>query len=181
MDFDELEGLIIAAGGAASVAELHGTLCGCISGGRALDAAAVGDIAAETLAMDADAIAEVMARLQQLYREADAGLRDEDYSFTPLLPGDDEPMAERIQALAGWCQGYLSGLGRSGLAGDARLSADVTAAIRDLAAIALADPEVEDEPQSEADLVQLIEYVRVAAMLVFAEVADPPNPPPVLH
>lgn len=174
MTFDDLEELVIVAGGAGSIAELHGTLCGCISGGRALDSARLRRIAADVLALTADAVANLP--LQQLYRDAELGLQSENCDFAPLLPEDDAPLALRVEALAGWCQGYLSGLGQSGLAGGTRLSADVSAAMRDMAAIALADAQTPDSNQSEADFIELVEYVRVAAMLIFAEVAAAAKP-----
>lgn len=171
MDFDHFEALIVAAGDTGSLAELHGTLCGHLSGGRLLDIAAVQKIAADVLALGAAEITGLTASLQQLHRDADAGLRDEDYSFAPLLPADELPLAQRIESLAHWCQGYISGLGQSGLAGDTELSADFTAAIRDMAAIAHADPQAPEDDDSEADFIELVEYVRVAALLVFTEVA----------
>ena len=38
-------------------------------------------------------------------------LDDGELKFEPLLPSDDAPLAEQVEALAVWCQGFLSGVG----------------------------------------------------------------------
>ena len=33
----------------------------------------------------------------------------------PLLPCDDTPLSQRVQALGGWCEGFLFGAGLTGI------------------------------------------------------------------
>lgn len=173
MDFEDVELLLagIGTGINGNPAEIHGRLCGRISGGQtpASIATALPALAAELLAEGSPALPALTASLRQLHDQCQRKLRDADFGFVPLLPDDDLPLAQRIEALASWCQGFLSGLGQSGLRGDTRLSAEVTDALRDLAAIALADADVTDDDAGEAAYMELVEYVRVAALAIFGE------------
>jgi uncharacterized protein YgfB (UPF0149 family) len=95
--------------------------------------------------------------------------------FAPLLPNDDSNVELRADALAHWCHGFLAGLVIGGLdfGGDeAALSAELKELIRDFGEISkagAAPEEVEDLDRSDSALLELEEYVRVGAQLVFEE------------
>ncbi len=93
-----------------------------------------------------------------------------------MLPPDSAGIEEKVEALSLWCQGFLAGLGDAGLNDDMSLSEDLVEALRDLAAIAQVGVEGEtgeEAGEEESDLVELQEYVRVAAILVFTELNAP--------
>jgi uncharacterized protein len=97
-------------------------------------------------------------------------------AFTPLLPDDSGTTAERANALAHWCEGFLHGLvsGEHSSELRERLQADPLAdIIRDMLEItrAVADDAM-DEESDEESYVELVEYVRVATQLAFEELAD---------
>lgn len=113
--------------------------------------------------------------------------------FVPLLPDDCDSAAVRAVALGHWCEGYLHGLVSAdhGEALRQRLAEDPLAdIIRDMLQItrASADDDGEDE-SNEVAYVELIEYLRVAAQLVYEELAEfrrpdgqsPPDRPETLH
>ncbi|WFE68762.1 YecA family protein [Thiomicrospira sp. R3] len=107
-----------------------------------------------------------LVMLHQLYIDTLAGLNSETCELDLLLPDDDAPLAQRVNLLAQWCEGFMYGLGLGEL-GD--ISREVAEVLNDLADIALLDiPEQEDE-QLNASLVELIEFVRMAAIMVFDE------------
>lgn len=147
--------------------ELHGALCGYL--------AAHGDVARDDwmqrLAIDADA--DTVAAdpvLDRLFRTTRAQFADSDLGFALLLPSDDTPVSARIDALLGWCRGYLGGFGLG--AGNApTLSPDAQEALQDLgriAGFAVAEDEVE---RDEDALAEIAEFVRVAVLLLHADVA----------
>ena len=52
------------------------------------------------------------------------------------------------------------------------MSGDAKEIIRDLTAIAQADTDMDESQANEADFVELFEFVRVAGLLLFADVID---------
>ena len=122
-------------------------------------------------------------------------LLSEDISFRPFLPDDDEPIDVRIESVSFWCRGFLGGFAeaqsyeRNGLRNldsqneknllKGNLSENVTEALTDLGSIskvALLDDEgneysdpTEISEQAEKDLVEVIEFIRLAILTVFAE------------
>ena len=102
-------------------------------------------------------------------------LHADDMSFALLLPDDDGTMEARLGALADWCQSFLTGLAaglhRRGIGTLAELPDEVNEIIRDIAAIAQLDTAVQ-EPGSEADFMELEEYVKVGTLLIMSLMDD---------
>src|SRR5690606_5948940 len=111
--------------------------------------------------------------LARLYQQSLAALNDPSFAFKPLLPADDAPLAERVEAIAQWTQGFLDGLADSGLSGETLFSDDAANALGDIAAIAQAGFDGEAQNDDEVDFAELEEYLRVAAILIFSELASP--------
>ena len=90
------------------------------------------------------------------------------------MPSDDAPLAEQVEALAVWCQGFLSGIGGTAPAA-ARSSAEGDALgeiLRDFAEISragLSDDEAAGHDQPDFALAEIHEYVRVSVQIVFEE------------
>ncbi|MCP5150850.1 MAG: UPF0149 family protein [Ectothiorhodospiraceae bacterium] len=92
--------------------------------------------------------------------------------FTPMLPGDEAPLAERGRALGQWCSGFLYGLALAGAGEPADLPGDAPEVVSDLVELARLDRarDVADE-ESERAYFELVEYVRVGVMTVYSELA----------
>lgn len=180
MDFEHYCRAFTVAGLTTNPAELQAALCGRLCGGQQLADKKVLEVAAELLDASASSIAVIESDVLQLYKDTAEQLEDGNTVFELLLPDDDESLHERIETLSHWCQNYLSGLGQSGLSGDAPLAEDVSEAMRDLAAIAMADSGQSDDEldpyvssideQDEVSFFELVEYVRVAVTLIYAEI-----------
>lgn len=180
MDFEYYCRAFTLAGLTTNPAELQAALCGRLSGGQTLSDNKVLEVAAELLDASASAIAAIKQDVLQLYKDTVEQLEDGSGVFELLLPDDDDSLHDRIETLSHWCQNYLSGLGQSGLSGDAPLAGDVSEAMRDLAAIAMADSGDSDDEldpyassideQDEVSFFELVEYVRVAVTLIYAEI-----------
>ncbi|MDN7136031.1 UPF0149 family protein [Pseudidiomarina terrestris] len=164
-EFFERHGLL------SSAAEIHGLLTGMVAGGASLE----GD---EWLLLLSDLInegqsfpPEVRERLSLMAAELGASLRDPDLGFQLLLPGDHEPLHERLQALTAWVQSFLVGFGvnQTNLAG---LSADLREAIDDMVEIAKLDIAVDDDEEAERAYFEIMEYLRISAMLCFNELGQ---------
>ena len=105
----------------------------------------------------------------------------EDITVVLLLPDDEAPLAQRAVALGQWCQGFLAGFGLT--ARDGALSAEAMEVLQDLSAIAQVQSALEESEDGESDYMEVMEYLRVAPLLLFSECAKPAAPAakPSLH
>jgi len=119
---------------------------------------------------------ECEAVLDALYAATWRQLVERQSEFTLLLPGDDDSILERTEAMAQWCEGFLHGLVSEKHSEDLkkRLSADPLAdIIKDMLQITRATIGDEDDDENDENAItELVEYLRVAAQLTFEELAD---------
>lgn len=171
--------LLANSGKAVSPAELHGLLLGRSCAGAGFEADAWLQDASELLGTEpADNVRQALVGLQEMVKGELAG---NDITLVLLLPGDDEPLAERAKALGQWCQGFLDGFGM--ILGNAALSAEAMEVLQDLSAIAQIQSALEESEDGESDYMEVMEYLRVAPLLLFTECgkAEAPAPKPSLH
>ena len=188
LDYDRLRESLSAAGAVVALAELHGGVCGALCAGGVdaarrwlLDALDDADAGAAT-AMDGGSAenagssfrppAAVADDLEELIGTSSKLLEDPELTFEPLLPSDDAPLAEQVEALAAWCQGFLSGVGSTA---PAAVEGDALGEIlRDFAEISragLSEDEEAGHDQPDFALAEIHEYVRVSVQLAFEELA----------
>ncbi|MGS2722844.1 UPF0149 family protein [Porticoccus sp. GXU_MW_L64] len=170
VDFETVADAFFNAGINESPSELHGMLCGRIAGGQKLTDDTCMAAIAEHYPEDADKFSAISEQLLALGKLAGEKLRDTGFGFELLLPDDDYELAQRLDSLGQWCQGFLVGLGLSGLSSDTQFSADAADALKDLAQIAQIDPAELESEESETNLFEVTEYVRMAALMVHSEV-----------
>ncbi|MGO3128173.1 MAG: UPF0149 family protein [Luteimonas sp.] len=152
--------------------ELHGGLSGWLAGGG-------DDVPAWLAPVLADATLPAPAggsALDRLRVATATQLEDRDFTFALLLPEDGEPLSVRSAALFDWCRGFLGGFGLA--AGErSSLSEEGNEALADLARLAAAqpDPDDEDDAVEEDALTEIEEFVRVAALLLHGDAALGPR------
>ncbi|MCY1292825.1 hypothetical protein D9M68_373070 [compost metagenome] len=171
--------LLASSAQPVSPAELHGLLLGRSCAGAGFDAEPWLADAAELLgSAPQDSVRQALIGLQEMVK---AELTGEDMAVILLLPSDDAPLAERATALGQWCQGFLGGFGL--VAGDAALSSEAMEVLQDLAAIAQVQSALDESEDGESDYMEVMEYLRVAPLLLYTECAKPqaPAPKPSLH
>ncbi len=171
--------LLASSGHPVSPAELHGLLLGrsCAGAGFEIDPWLVD--AAELLgAAPQDNVRQALIGLQEMVK---AELSGSDVTIVLLLPGDDAPLQERASALGQWCQGFLGGFGLT--ARDTALSSEAMEVLQDLSAIAQVQNALDESEDGENDYMEVMEYLRVAPLLLFSECAKPvaPAAKPSLH
>lgn len=180
--FEEVAQALASAGSSVQAAEAHGCLCGALCARRSFPP---GEWLDELLPEpDAGSVAAALeGPLGALYVGTRSVLAELDMEFTPLLPDDEEPLADRVESLATWCSGFLYGFGASGTAPAAAREGDVAEVLADLAelsrvgAVGSAGNEVEEEAYAD-----LVEFLRVGVQLVYdqleaARAAQPPAEP----
>ncbi|MGB2064627.1 UPF0149 family protein [Marinomonas gallaica] len=170
LDFDLIADVFVTESISASPAELHGQLCGYLASGVALPledwlamVAEFCDIEGWKEDASRDAIVELYQSTIELYRNGE-------YALVPCMSDDDAPLSERGTTLAQWAHGFLAGYGLSGH--KPNLSDDAKQVLQDFANISAmqADMEaLEENNDNETDLIELVEYVRLSAMMLYSE------------
>ena len=155
----------------ATPAEVHGIAVGLLCAG-VTDAHARWEWELLGSASEGDVLADECRRsLRALHGATAEALGSEDIGLALLLPDDDRPLVERAHALRDWCTGFLYGLGIAGISPDRTLSAEAREALRDLTELTRLDAEhVADSEAEEGALAEIVEFVRVAVMLIREDV-----------
>ncbi|XID75428.1 UPF0149 family protein [Alkanindiges sp. WGS2144] len=140
----------------ASPSELHGLVMGIVSVAQAptieewqyiLQQLDVEPLAAQALQLLADEAEDVAA-----------ALADDSLDYMPMLPDDQHLLAERVQALADWCNGVVLGFGLA----SGHLRTDEAELLQDLQEVAAVEFEAEDDDEEgEASYADLVEFVRL--------------------
>ena len=169
IDYRELNGYLALSELGPSAAEAHGILCAlfCVD-----EAPAVEGWIAELLAGTDDtdsSTRECRRMLQDLAARTREEIASMKFGFTPLLPADSVPLADRALGLYDWSRGFLYGLGLAEVDTD-RLSEQAREALVDFTAITHLDlDDLDDTEENERALMELTEFVRVAVMLLYEE------------
>jgi len=145
--------------------ELHGLFCGILSGN--LDS----KVTWETLVPDATKeVLEAHPILETLYTTSAQQLDAFLFEFQLLLPPDADDLPVRAEALTLWCQGFLTGLKLVHIQIVDREQSEITEAINDLVEIAKMNyEEVVSSEEDEAAYVELVEYIRMAVILIYQD------------
>lgn len=110
------------------------------------------------------------AMLQQLYDITAQQLTEFSLDFNLLLPDDDTDINARAEALGLWCQGFLTGLKHADIPLRNHKNPEVAESIQDLTEIAKVDNgNIVENEEDETAYFELVEYVRLAALLIFHE------------
>lgn len=160
-------------------AELHGLLLGRSCAGAGFEVEAWIADAAEVLGGEPEApVRQALVGLQEMVK---GELGGDDIAIVLLLPSDEASLTERALALGQWCQSFLTGFGL--VAGDRALSAEAMEVLQDMAAIAQVQDSLDESEDGETDYMEVMEYLRVAPLLLFSECAKPlpPTAKPSLH
>lgn len=178
VDYDDLEESLARCGATWNAAQAHGLLCArlTVDGADAIPAAVEqvleGCAPNDALCTEsADLLAGIAAGTLARFRERQS-------AFTLFLPDDAQPAEVRTRALADWSEAYLHGIvsgeGTRSEALRARIAGEPVAdVVRDLLQItrATVDPD-SDHDEVEESYTEVAEYLRVAAQLVYEELAE---------
>lgn len=148
--------------------EVHGALVGLICGG----VEQTGDTWIKPLFDLMNDGQPLPAQLHQLvcdlFQDSVTRLAEFEFGFMPLLPEEEEPLSERVEALSLWAQSFLTGMAIIQPKLN-QASTEVREVIKDLAEIAQVEFDVADDEESEAAYTELLEFVRIAAIMCYAE------------
>jgi uncharacterized protein YgfB (UPF0149 family) len=165
--FQDFEDVLAAAGSMADAAEAHGSLCGALC---SMSPYGMQDWLNEILPDGAPLSEESAAMIERVFTATAASFGEQGMEFEPLLPDDEQPLNGRASALALWCTGFLYGLGAGQISDLEALNGEVGEIVRDFTEISRAtgDDSEADESNEQA-YAELVEFIRVAAQVVFEE------------
>lgn len=107
--------------------------------------------------------------LHQIYQQTLTQLNSQELDFELLLPELEVAPSERIYFLADWCEGFLYGIGLGKLEKPSKEVAEVLSDFTEISMVEIPEITEETKKQIEQDLFELIEFVRMGAILVFDE------------
>lgn len=169
IQYEEMEAAISVAGLELNAAEVHGIICGAICNqmktGTAPD---MNQLITAGADVQSGSLEQLQSNLELLLRGAVEELHRDDGDFRMLLPDDEVGLTRRLQSLADWCRGFLLGLLDGERVAVDEFSADAAEVARDMIAVSELEADGDGE-DSEWDLAQVEEYVRVGVQLIFAE------------
>lgn len=172
--FDTLTALLERNDILTSAAEIQGMFCGMLGAGMPLECRDWLEPLSDFIHQGEVFNKDVETAFNDLYDDTCQQLVESDFSLVLCLPEDSAPINERGQALLNWVQGFMLGFGlhQADLTG---CSADVKEALEDFAEIARMDDEMNEDEESEQALFEVMEYVRMTAMLCFNELGKSPE------
>ena len=171
-DYTLMRQLLADAAPTLSPASLHGALCGHLCSGAAPELDIFHDLFETQLP---DVVLRLLARLGDDTRME---MLRNDYVFQPLLPDDEAALSERLLALGQWCDWFNVGFSAGYMQPQTPLSVDVMEILNDFGQLAEVEAPDAGGEDDERYFVELVEYVRMAALTVFGQMREATDPQP---
>lgn len=173
LDFDEIANRMLELGVNESPSYLHATMAGKIAAGKRFTDEQWLDEVDELLEPEEVFSSDDETFFNFIHAHILSSLKDQEFGFYPLLPSDDEDLELRLESLSQWCENFMVGFALVEKAMN-DLPDLVNETLHNLAAISQVDSQEENFDESaEDDFIQLVEYVRLAAMNIYYEYAEP--------
>jgi uncharacterized protein YgfB (UPF0149 family) len=153
----------------ATPAELHGHASGMIVVNRGVEVEEWVELVMADYSFEGGDKAKLIPVLGALFDFAKDKLSADNYTFSLLLPSDDNDLSFRLEALSTWCASFLTGMAFAGLKSDTNMHQDVHEFILDLEKISKVDTMSDDSQGEEIDFVELVEYVKAGTILLYSE------------
>jgi uncharacterized protein YgfB (UPF0149 family) len=171
--FDEVEDILAQAKALLGAAEAHGIQVGllCASAALASTAERISLLLRELECGEQEwRCRALFVRLENVAQQSLQGLN---FNFKPLIPNDDNDLAERLAGLSAWCRGFLYGLGLGGMQESQLQNSIIEEALHDMNQIAYGDLGEGSNKGTEDDWIQVLEYVRIAVQTIHMESQAP--------
>lgn len=173
MQYQDIDTIVAKNDAKLSAAEAHGMAAGMLCANDRTELR----FWLQELLKDADDINdEDRSILEELFEDTRNLLAGDEFAFELLLPDDDFPLNEQVEALRKWCQGFLFGLGTTSSTADStpNWSEEIREVVKDIAEITKLDTDAEDE-DAENDFMEITEYLRAAVIFLRTELNSADN------
>ena len=148
--------------------EVQGILCGMLAGGMNIDDQEWIQALADVINQGDIIPAKAQTLIEKMFDKVCQEFIEADFALKLCLPDDAIPINDRGAAFVNWVQGFLLGFGlhQNDLTS---CSAEAKEALEDFSDIAKLDEAMEQSEESEQAFFEVLEYVRIGAMLCFNE------------
>jgi yecA family protein len=148
--------------------EVQGILCGMLGGGMNIDDQEWIQALADMINQGDEIPPFVQGQIELMFNKICQEFIEADFALQLCLPSDLSSINIRGAAFVNWVHGFLLGFGlhQNDLTG---CSAETKEALEDLSDIAKLEDAMEENEESEQAFFEVIEYVRISAMLCFNE------------
>ena len=175
-EITELEELLYRIDATMGAADAHGALCGMLCARGTIELSEWVDHVIGEQEQGNELLHDVVHKLSELHQSTLEMMNDATGDFKLLLLDDDDPLPERVEALAAWCQGFIYGLAAGGIQEGSELPEDTAELLKDMIEISRAGHDVDDAGVDESDdnddevaYMEIEEYVRMGVLLVYEE------------
>lgn len=169
--YHDVKDALLKVNALSEASEAQAVLCALFIGGAKVKITAwIDSLMARSIDSGDIIVQKALQILAHMYKVTKSQFLSYDIHFDLLLPSSDEKFYIRIDALAMWCQGFLSGLGLMEI-DYTKGSAEVQEAIIDLLDMSRLqyDDEVTGAEDEERAYMELVEYTKVAVLLIHSE------------
>ncbi len=175
-EITELEELLYRIDATMGAADAHGALCGMLCARGTIELSEWVDHVIGEQEQGSELLHDVVHKLSEMHQSTLEMMNDATGEFKLLLMDDDDPLPERVEALAAWCQGFIYGLAAGGIQEGSDLPEDTAELLKDMIEISRAGHDADDAVVEEADVdddevayMEIEEYVRMGVLLVYEE------------
>jgi len=182
VSYKQLQEALESVSAPVGAAECHGILVGMLCAAGQVDRSRwVAEIHAPEKP-DSEAGRTYIDRMASVYGQTISQIDDEAVSLEIMLPGDDQPLQQRADALGQWCQGFMYGYGLGGGKAPRTLSDNAADVMGDIEEFSRVEMDTTESEEDEEAFVEIVEYVRVGVLLIRDELHPPsPQGPVQLH
>jgi len=168
-DYETVAQVLEKMDSGASASEAHGMLCGMLLLDAELEVTTWVTELVEELDVRNVLLKERLPILQSVHETTIQSLNDELLGFRLFLPGDYAACESHAEAVKKWVEGFLYGIAVCAF-DEKSLSADGLEVLKDYAEITKLDTEaLSNDDDSEAQIDEIIEYIRVTVLYLADE------------
>lgn len=170
LDYFTLETALQKADADFTAAEAQAVACGMLVVNISADKIAWIQLIFGEINTDDSLQVEAIKLTGELYEQCKRQLQDPNLAFELILPDEDESLSLRVSSIQDWCNGFLLGIGLSGISDHKSLPDDSKELLADFTEIGRSGNfDLEDEAASEEALEEISEYVRMGVLLINEE------------
>ncbi|RMG30599.1 MAG: YecA family protein [Gammaproteobacteria bacterium] len=167
LDYEAVEASLVRAESDLDAAEVHGLFCGLLCATGRIDEQAWHPEVFEHPDPRNLAYQKTVQLLRTLAEHTHAQMYDAELGLVLLLPDDEAPLGERLEAMLSWIHGFLFGLGLGGLDSARLPEGEAREFVHDLTELVRAEIERgTDNEENEQAFAEILEYLRMGTLLL---------------